>query len=392
METIKVINFLPEVSTMAGFYVHIPLCKQVCYYCDFHFVASLKNKDRLISAIIKEIQLKSYAWKDVSFDTLYFGGGTPSILSASEINKLTDAIFRNFRVKDNAEFTLEANPDDLSPEYLDNLRNNTTVNRLSIGVQSFIDKDLSFLNRRHNGNTAIRAVQEAKMTGFDNITIDLIYGIPGLTEQEWLNNIEQFFQLDIDHLAAYHLSIEPKTVFGVFQKQNKISPVDEKSSLEQYYMLINELKKNGYEHYELANFARNKKYSKHNLGYWMGEYYVGIGPSAHSYHGNERNWNITNNTLYCKNIADNEQNYCSSEILSMTDRFNEYLLTSLRTMWGADLGYIKHAFGNRYYNYLEKVTNQYLSSNILIRYNNHIKFTEKGWFVSDGVLSELFHE
>lgn len=378
--------------TMAGFYIHIPLCRKVCYYCDFHFVATLKHKDILVEALLSEIKQRSSNWKDLSFSTIYFGGGTPSVLSVDEINKITSQIYKYYKIEEDIEFTLEANPDDLSKEYLNELYNKTKINRLSIGVQSFHDKDLKFINRRHNGEQAQQSIKNAKEIGFNNLTLDLIYGIPGLSLIEWEENINTFLELEIPHLAAYHLSIEPKTVFGVFQKKNKIQAIDEELSVEQYNLLIKKLKTCGYEHYEISNFAKNERYSKHNTGYWKGSEYIGIGPSAHSYKEDIRRWNIANNTKYCEKIQIPPYEYYDFEQLTKTDRFNDYLLTSLRTTWGADLNFIESEYGNKYLAHCKKQIEKYSIHKHVEMNINKFKISEKGWLVSDAILSELFYQ
>lgn len=377
---------------MAGFYIHIPLCRKVCYYCDFHFVASLSKKDSLIDSILIEIEQRSQEWADSSFSTIYFGGGTPSVLSIDEINTITSQIEKYHNIDDSIEFTLEANPDDLTPGYLERLKNDTKVNRLSIGIQSFHDRDLKFINRRHNGEQARLSILNTKKAGFSNITIDLIYGIPGLNNNEWEKNIMTFIELDIPHLAAYHLSIEPKTVFGVFQKRNKIQAIDEDISVQQYNLLTSILSKQGYEHYEISNFAKNGMSSKHNTAYWQGKKYIGIGPSAHSFDGNNRRWNISNNTRYCQSLINNLQDYYESENLSVNDRFNDYLLTSLRTIWGANLGFIKKEFGEQYYRHCSNKIEKYSDSEQITLREDNFRISEKGWLVSDAILSDFFYE
>lgn len=375
---------------MAGFYIHIPFCRKVCYYCDFHFVASLKSKDRVLEAIKKEIEHRSTEWKSVSFDTIYFGGGTPSVLSIDEINNLTKTIFDNYTLAQKPEFTFEANPDDLSPEYLQNLKNNTEINRLSIGIQSFNDKILQFMNRRHNSAQAIDSVIHSQKAGFENITIDLIYGVPGLDNIEWEKAIQTFLNFGINHLAAYHLSIEPKTVFGVMQKKNKIRPVNEDISLIQYRLLADKLKTAGFEHYEISNFAKPGRYSKHNTSYWQNIPYIGIGPSAHSYNGNLRRWNVSNNTQYCNSILDSDGTFFEEEILTPDEKFNDYILTSLRTMWGASLAKIENDFGAKYSDYCISILEKpQLKDHINIE-GQKFKISENSWLIADNLMSEFF--
>lgn len=373
---------------MAGFYVHIPFCRKVCYYCDFHFVASLKNKDLLLKSMCNEIQLRSNEWNKEEFDTIYVGGGTPTVLNIKELSFIIETIYSKYTIRNENEFTIEANPDDLSAEYLKDLLKKTPVNRLSIGVQSFQNKDLELINRRHNSNQAINCIEAAKNEGFNNITIDLIYGIPGMTLDDWKRNLDQFLALEIPHLSAYHLSIEPKTVFGVWQKKNKISPINEDLSQQQYQYLIDTLSKAGYEHYEIANFALKGFQSIHNTSYWRNVPYLGIGPSAHSYNGKKRRWNLSNNDLYTKFLEQGSINYFEEETLSLNDKFNDYILTSLRTSWGIDLETIKIQFGEIYLNHVIKISEKYLPNKLSIS-DNTIRITEIGWLVSDSILSDF---
>jgi oxygen-independent coproporphyrinogen-3 oxidase len=375
---------------MAGLYIHIPFCKKACYYCDFHSVASLKDKSELLQALRKELILRKEEWISHTFDTIYFGGGTPTVLSVEEIQQLILTIFENYTFENNLEFTIEANPDDLSSSYLDNLRKKTPVNRLSIGIQSFHDGILKFLNRRHNSTQALESIIHAKNAGFTNITVDLIYGIPGLTETEWKKTLNLFFSLNINHLSAYHLGIEPKTVFSVWQKKGKFIPIKEEESIKQYETLITTMKQNEFQHYEISNFAKNKQFSKHNTSYWNSVPYLGIGPSAHSYVNNQRRWNISNNSKYIVSILNNRNDYFEQETLSLQDQFNDYILTSLRTSQGLNISYIRDNFGTKHYNHCLNVYRRMKESNNIILDNEKLYISEKGWFVSDYLISEFF--
>lgn len=375
---------------MAGFYIHIPYCKKACYYCDFHFVASLKNKNDMINALVKEIITRRTEWESESFDTIYFGGGTPSILAVDEIRKISNVIFENYSVNANMEFTIEANPDDLTVQYLDELKQKTRVNRFSLGVQSFDDSILKFLNRRHNSKQAVECVINAKKTGFDNFTLDLIYGIPGLSVELWKNSLDIFHKLDIPHFSAYHLMIEPKTVFAVWQKQGKFHPMDEDESLRHYNTLISFAKETGYDHYEISNFARNGIYSRHNTSYWKDIPYIGIGPSAHSFNKGIRRWNISNNSKYTISLMNNQKNYFEYENLTVNEKFNDYMLTSLRTKWGADIEYIKKNFGEEFMVHCMQVMQKFKEKDKIVLNKNNISLTEQGWFIADYLMSEFF--
>jgi oxygen-independent coproporphyrinogen-3 oxidase len=375
---------------MAGFYIHIPFCSRVCYYCDFHFVASLKSKETVVAAIKKEIADRSKEWKNETFQTIYFGGGTPSILSVDEIISIIKIIDNNYTIEGLEEFTLEANPDDLTFEYLKKLKEETGISRLSIGIQSFDDKILKFLNRRHTGIQAVDSVKNALKAGFENITIDIIYGIPGLDNITFEKDLNTFLSLEIPHLSAYHLSIEPKTVFGVMQKRNQLKAVDENLSTQQYTFLTETLTKKHFEHYEISNFAKSGMYSKHNTAYWKNIPYVGIGPSAHSFDGDKRRWNIANNTAYSRSLSNSSQEYYQEEKLTPDEKYNDYILTSLRTMWGANLDYINKTFGDKYLNYCLSILSKKEIVKDLIVKNQNFRINESSWLIADYLMSEFF--
>lgn len=376
---------------MAGFYIHIPFCKEVCYYCDFHFVATLKYKDQMVEAMLKEIELRSKSWNHEEFQTLYFGGGTPSVLSIDEINRLVTKIFERYNFSSTIEFTLEANPDDLTPDYLKSLKKSTPVNRLSIGTQSFRDVDLKTMNRRHTGEEAYSSIKNAQDIGFSNLNIDLIYGVPGLTDAAWEENISKFLALDIPHLSAYHLTFEPKTVFDHLRKKNKLHPVKDDISQSQYKTLISSLKRNGFQHYEISNFAKEGYYSNHNTNYWLGASYIGIGPSAHSFDGKQRSWNVSNNTKYCKDILAENNSFYTLEDLSISDQFNEYILTSLRTHWGVNIEFIAQRFGERFTNHLLNTIHKFNEGEHYEKTDIGFKLSEKGWLIADYIMRELFY-
>lgn len=320
---------------MAGIYIHIPFCKQACHYCDFHFSTSLKYKDDLIQALVKEIELQKNYLGGETIETIYFGGGTPSLLEAGEINLLLDNITRLHTVIANAEITLEANPDDLHKTKLQALLQ-TPVNRFSIGIQSFFDDDLLWMNRAHRAEESESAVKRAQDMGFENLTVDLIYGYPLLTDQKWKHNLDKVFELGIPHVSSYSMTVEPNTALASFIGKKKQPAMNDQQSAEQFNVLINAMQANGFEHYEISNFCKPGHYSRHNSNYWRGVKYLGIGPSAHSYNGEARQWNIANNAKYIEGII-KDNLPAETEILSENDRLNEYIMTSLRTIWGLDL-------------------------------------------------------
>ena len=372
----------------AGIYIHIPFCKQACNYCNFHFSTSLDLKEDLLKCLEKEIILRKNYLEGRQIQTIYFGGGTPSLLSTDEIKKLLQAIYSNFEVIENAEITLEANPDDLTNEKLDELKN-AGINRLSIGVQSFFDKELKWMNRSHDAIQAENCIRNAKEIGFDNITIDLIYGVPGLTNTEWKQNLQKTIELNIDHLSCYALTVEPKTALYHQIEKDKLPPLNEQQAAEQFEILMAFAKQTGFEHYEISNFARDKKYSKHNTSYWKGNWYLGIGPSAHSFNSSTRQWNIANNALYIKNINE-DKDPSETEILTIPQQYNEFVMISLRTMWGMDLHEIKNRFGETYLHLIQKESARYIQSGDIVLENEKMKLSDKGKLIADKIISDLF--
>ncbi|MBN1599073.1 MAG: radical SAM family heme chaperone HemW [Bacteroidales bacterium] len=375
---------------MAGLYIHIPFCRKVCYYCDFHFTVSLKKKSQLIKAIVCEIQQREKELSNLVFDTIYVGGGTPTVLSAQEFEYLYDTVLRYCNISDDPEFTIEANPDDLNKRYISEIRSAVPVNRFSVGIQSFIDNDLRLLNRRHNAEDAMNSIFYLKDIGIENINVDLIYGLPWMNSEEWYFNLEEFRKLKINHLSAYHLNIEPKTVFGRRLSKGQIEPIDEDLSMTQFNILIEFTQSEGFEHYEISNFARKREYSKHNLGYWTGQPYIGIGPSAHSYDLNTRRWNISNNQRYIDSLEKSSNDYFETEIINTNTRFNDYILVSLRTMWGADLKKIEADFGEEYTVHLINSADKFKKNGYLTTDENTLLLTVEGKLVSDYIISELF--
>ena len=372
---------------MSGIYIHIPFCKQACFYCDFHFSTSLKKKDALISCLVKEIELRKEALNKQIVETIYFGGGTPSMLSAQEISLLIAAVYKHHTVVASPEITLEANPDDLSEEKIIEL-SHTPINRLSIGVQSFFEKDLKLMNRAHSSSEAHTSLEIATRY-FENISIDLIYGIPGLTHEEWQQNIQTALRFNIRHISSYALTVEPKTALETLIKKGKIEKVDDDLAQAQFEILRDALEKADFVHYELSNFGKQNHFSKNNTAYWLGKSYLGIGPSAHSFDGRQRSWNVRNNSKYIKQIALNTLPI-EREILSVTDRYNEYVMTGLRTIWGVSLEKIKTDFGNKYVSHINKESEKYIQQKLLYVEGNTLKTTKKGAFLIDGIAAHLF--
>ncbi|MFD0990176.1 radical SAM family heme chaperone HemW [Mariniflexile jejuense] len=387
---------------MAGIYIHIPFCKQACHYCDFHFSTSLKKKDELVNALVTELKLRKDEFKNQNVETIYFGGGTPSLLTIDELVLIINTIYKNYQVVENPEITLEANPDDLIQSQMSpraqsrGLAGNSIfedylkigINRLSIGIQSFFETDLKLMNRAHNAEEAKACLQEATKY-FNNISIDLIYGIPDLTNKNWLKNIETVLSFNIPHISSYALTIEPKTALDSFIKKGIIKNVDDDLAQEQFHILIEKLEASGYIHYELSNFGKPDYFSRNNSAYWQGKPYLGVGPSAHSFDGLKRGWNVRNNSKYIKSL---EQNVLpiEIEILSTTDKYNEYIMTGLRTVWGVSLRKVEHDFGILYKKYLLEQSQKHINEHLLYIDDDTLLVTKKGKFLSDGIASDLF--
>ena len=374
-----------------GIYIHIPFCKQACHYCDFHFSTSLKKKGELVNALVKELILRKDEFKNhleaSVVETIYFGGGTPSLLTIDELQFLIDTVYKNYKVVENPEITLEANPDDLSKNLIIQL-SKSPINRLSIGVQSFFETDLKLMNRAHNSEEAKACLQEATKH-FDNISVDLIYGIPGLTHENWIKNIDTVLSYNIPHISSYALTVQPKTALETFIKKGIIKNVDDDLAEVQFHVLIEKLEASGYVHYELSNFGKPQYFSKNNSAYWQGKPYLGIGPSAHSFNGNERGWNVRNNSKYIKDLEQNTLPI-ETEMLSKTDKYNEYVMTGLRTIWGVCLEKVEQDFGNQYKKYLLEQSQKYINEHLLYIDEGKLLVTKKGKFLSDGIASHLF--
>ena len=372
---------------MSGIYIHIPFCKQACFYCDFHFSTSLKKKDELISSLIHEIKLRKNELNNEVIETIYFGGGTPSILNQLEIDRIINAVYENHKVISNPEITLEANPDDLTNRKIIEL-SKSRINRLSIGIQSFFEEDLKLMNRAHNAEEAVRCLSEATHY-FKNISVDLIYGIPGLSNKQWKKNIDRVLSSGIQHISSYALTVEPKTALESLIKKGMIEEVSDLQAQEQFYILIEELSKHNFIHYELSNFAKDGAFSKNNSSYWLGKSYLGIGPSAHSFDGKQRSWNIKNNSKYISSILQSKLPI-KRELLSITDQYNEYVMTGLRTIWGVSLEKVTREFGKEYHTYLLLQSEKYRAEELLYIEDEKLKTTQKGKFLSDGISADLF--
>lgn len=373
---------------MAGIYIHIPFCKQACHYCDFHFSTSLKKKEKMLAGLKHEMALRQTELDGEIIETIYFGGGTPSILEVDEINDLIQTVYNLFEVNENPEITLEANPDDLDKATLYKLAE-SRVNRLSIGIQSFYEDDLKMMNRAHNSTEAIECLEIATSL-FDNISIDLIYGIPNMSNKRWLSNVQRILDLGIPHISCYALTVEERTALNKLIKKGVIPSPEEEVAHQHFMLLIETLKANGYIHYELSNFAKPGYYSKNNSAYWLGKKYLGIGPSAHSFDGVHRSWNIANNSLYIKDISEDKLPR-EIEELNLTDRYNEYIMTGLRTIWGVDLTRVEREFGKTYHDYLVKLSTPFLEEQLMHKEGDILTITNKGKFLSDGIASDLFY-
>lgn len=382
---------------MSGIYIHIPFCKQACHYCDFHFSTNLKKKDEMVLVLAKEIEMRKSEFQDEIVETIYFGGGTPSILEISDLKLLIDAVYSNYKVVSTPEITVEANPDDLTETRIIELSKNK-VNRLSIGIQSFFEDDLQLMNRAHNVEEAKKCLETA-IQYFDNISIDLIYGVPDssqngeqakqMSNEKWLQNIETALSFGVPHISSYALTVEPKTALHSFIQKGTIPQPDDEVAQEHFHILVDKLSENGFIHYELSNFGKENYFSKNNSSYWLGKKYIGIGPSAHSYDGKNRGWNISNNSLYIKSIQENKLPI-EIETLTKTDRYNEYIMTGLRTIWGVSLERIEQEFGKTYLDYLNQQAAKFIEDHLLFVDENILRTTKKGKFLSDGIASDLF--
>jgi len=372
---------------MAGIYIHVPFCKQACHYCDFHFSTSLKKKDALLRAMQREIELRASELDGKKIETVYFGGGTPSLLKTEEIRNLLVKLYENFEVTVNPEITLEANPDDLDASKILEL-SAAGINRLSIGVQSFSEQDLRLMNRAHSAAQSHECLILAK-EHFDNISIDLIYGLPDQTTGKWKESLEEALKFDLPHISSYALTVEPRTALKSFIEKGIVREISEEQVQEHFYLLVDILEKNGYEHYEISNFGKPGFFSKNNTAYWQGKPYLGIGPSAHSFDGIRRSWNVRNNSKYIGSLL-SDKLPSEMEELSKRDRYNEYVMTRLRTVWGISLEKLRDDFGSSYQKYLLQQSEHYLNDQLLDLEGDVLRVTKKGKFLVDGIASHLF--
>ena len=372
---------------MAGLYIHVPFCAKRCLYCDFFSNTEMKYKEPYVTALIRELEIRKDYIGNEPLETIYFGGGTPSQLQATDFERIFDAIQRLFDTSGCKEVTLEANPDDMTPEYVTGLRR-FPFNRISMGVQSFKAEDLRFLNRRHDREQALRAVELCKENDLANISIDLIYGLPGQTLKEWESNLDMAIRLDIPHISAYHLIYEEGTALYKLKEAGKISPVEEEVSVSLFTSLIDRLTANGYLHYEISNFARPGMISRHNSSYWTGKKYLGAGPSAHSYNRESRQWNVSSLPPYIRGIESGSPEV-EVEELDINTRYNDFIITGLRTMWGVNLTEIQGQFGNDKLIYCQKQAAPYLKQGLLIEKGETLTLSRNGIFISDSIMSDL---
>jgi oxygen-independent coproporphyrinogen-3 oxidase len=373
---------------MAGIYIHIPFCKQACSYCNFYFTTSTANKRRFLDALLHEIDLSKAYLNGETIETLYIGGGTPSLLFGTEISEIIEKLSRHYALNGLKEFTIEANPDDLNDTKIAELKHLQQVglNRLSVGIQSFRDEDLRYMNRAHNAAEATVSIKRLQDAGFENLTIDLIYGTPGMNDEQWTSNLDKAFELNVSHISSYALTVEAKTPLDKKIKSGKTNPVDDEQSARQFNVLMQEMNKHGYEQYEISNFAKPGRYAIHNSNYWFGKKYLGLGPSAHSYNGNSRRWNIANNVNYINAAANGVLSY-QEEHLSEIQKVNEWIMTSLRTQWGLS---IKQAAPAVAEHLLQKL--KFIEPSFYVHQQGVITLTNEGKLFADRIASILFLE
>lgn len=373
---------------MAGIYIHIPFCNSKCNYCNFYSVASSKHLDAYVPALLKEIALQQPYLEKEPIETIYIGGGTPSLLGYTQLASILEKLNKTFEIKPDAEITIEANPNDLNASKIKEFKN-LFINRLSIGIQSFFKEDLKYLHRLHSPSQAETAVKRSQDAGFENISIDLIYGIPTLSDENWKKNLHYSFSLNVPHISAYSLTVEPNTALNKLITKGKLTPVNEEQSIKHFKVLMQQTRENDFLHYEVSNFCKKDYFSKHNSNYWKGIKYLGLGPSAHSYNKVERQWNISDTQKYIEHLDSNKLLY-EKEVLSETDKLNEYIMTSLRTMWGCDLDYIETYFGISEKTRLKKISVQFIDDKKMINEKNHLILSDEGFLFADGIAAELF--
>ena len=372
---------------MAGIYIHIPFCRQKCYYCDFYKTVNTSLTEKYLSGLKQEAKLRKNYLQNEVVETIYFGGGTPSVLTANELEAILNHISENYKLSNQLETTFEANPDDLTPDYLNAIKS-AGINRLSIGIQAFQDVHLKKMNRRHNAEQAEKVVRNAVKTGIDNISVDLIYGLPDLVEKQWKESLDRVFNLPVQHLSAYHLTYHEGTAFYTWLKKGTLKELSENESVNQFNILLDSAEKAGFEQYEISNFARDEQYSKHNTAYWLGKKYLGLGPSAHSYDQNTRRWNVSHVERYIHGVETGEE-YFEEEKLNVKEHFNEHILTRIRTKWGVSLSFVNQKFGETYHQYLLQQIAKHQESGFVILKDETITLSREGLFVSDEIMSDL---
>jgi oxygen-independent coproporphyrinogen-3 oxidase len=372
---------------MAGIYIHIPFCKTKCHYCDFYKTTDFGAKTDFLSALKQEIVWRKDELQQEKIASIYFGGGTPSVLKISEINEILGLIEKSFSLEDDVEITMEANPDDLTEVFVQGLKT-TVINRLSIGTQSFHDGDLKSMNRRHNSAQALKSIQLANEAGIENISIDLIYGLPNQTLEAWKQNVEKAVSLNVRHISAYHLTYHEGTVFYEYLKKGKIKELPDELSFQQFKLLLQLLKEAGFEQYEISNFARNGCYSRHNKAYWERKKYLGFGPSAHSFDEKTRRWNVSGLGKYIHAI-ETKSVFWESEILSSQDQYNDYMITSLRTKWGISAAYLRRNFPEKFHLHFQNEAMKFISTKHLMFEQGVYKLSDEGLFISDKIMEEL---
>ena len=372
---------------MAGIYIHIPFCKKLCFYCDFYHVVSVKDNSAFIDALLKEASIRKDYLENEPVSTIYLGGGTPSVFSIKELETILNTLYKLFKVTDDCEITIELNPDDVLSGYLEGLKSHN-INRISLGIQSWRDSDLKLMNRRHNSAQAVIALKETLAAGFENVTIDLIYGIPGMTLKEWESNLDFSFSFDIKHLSAYHLTFEEGTVFGKMLEKGMISEIDEDDSAAQFNLLVEKAGSAGFIQYEISNFGKPGFFSIHNSNYWKQVSYLGLGPSAHSFNGYSRQWNVRDLKGYIKSVNAGKS-FFESEELDTKTRFNEYIMTSLRTMWGIDLEYVEGMFEKEGYDYVMNLAGKFKNYGLMKLEKKSLVLTNQGKLISDNIISEF---
>lgn len=372
---------------MAGIYIHIPFCKKLCSYCDFYHSTDLTNSRLFVDAVIREAEMRKGYLTNVKVSTVYFGGGTPSVLSPDDLKEIFTAIRSSYNICENCEVTIEVNPDDVTDDLLSAYRN-IGINRLSIGIQSWRNNDLKLLNRRHNASQAALSIEKALKAGFSNISVDLIYGIPKMTLKDWSSNLEITLGFDIKHLSAYHLTFEKGTALSRMKEKGLVSEVDEEESNSQFHLLLEKTQAAGFVQYEISNFAKKGFFSIHNSNYWKQVSYIGLGPSAHSFNGYSRQWNTPDLKTYIDRIISGNLSF-EREELDIKTRFNEYIMTSLRTMWGIDLDYVEKTFDKEGYDYITNLAGKFINYGLMNQDKNTLILTNQGKMISDNIIAEL---